>query len=362
MNNVLHRNDTAAFRLKTVSDHVAAEGQRISTKLESASIEILEVNGIPADFTEINNNNDLPSAISNDNLPSDQKPNAVFRDVIDRFNESRSAEMQIKDVALIDQTEIDPIKCVYISIDDVGVDQQKDSRKDDIKSGQVVENTVIHIQHNDSSYVITAVGMRRAFQMLLAFLLSNDLIRNHQIMFFSDGARNIRKSIKTFFSFCPHTLMLDWYHLEKRMTELLSMALKGSKDERSQIRETLDGILWAGNVDDAIAYLQNLPAANIKNSYKLNDAVAYLNRKKADIPCYAIRKLLGYRNSSNPAEKANDLIVADRQKHNGMSWSPIGSGSLAVISAAVINNELSDWVTNHEIPFKFNDSCDALAA
>ena len=35
----------------------------------------------------------------------------------------------------------------------------------------------------------------------------------------------------------------------------------------------------------------------------------------------ALRANLGLRNSSNPVEKANDLVVAGRQKHNGMAWS-----------------------------------------
>jgi hypothetical protein len=39
------------------------------------------------------------------------------------------------------------------------------------------------------------------------------------------------------------------------------------------------------------------------------------------IPVYAVRRQLGLRNSSNRGEKANDLLVAARQKHNGMSWS-----------------------------------------
>jgi len=38
---------------------------------------------------------------------------------------------------------------------------------------------------------------------------------------------------------------------------------------------------------------------------------------------------LGLRNSSNRGEKVNDLVVSERQKHNGMSWSPEGSVALA---------------------------------
>jgi len=52
--------------------------------------------------------------------------------------------------------------------------------------------------------------------------------------------------------------------------------------------------------------------------------ITYLHRNQACIPCYALRKKLGLRISSNPVEKANDLVVSNRQKHNGMSWSADG--------------------------------------
>ena len=71
------------------------------------------------------------------------------------------------------------------------------------KDGKVVENTVIHIQSKEGVYIITAVGMGKAFRILLAFLLKNHLLENRHLYFFSDGARNIRKGIKDYFAFCP---------------------------------------------------------------------------------------------------------------------------------------------------------------
>ncbi len=58
-----------------------------------------------------------------------------------------------------------------------------------------------------------------------------------------------------------------------------------------------------------------------------------------NIPCYALRQRLGLRISSNRAEKANDLVVAKRQKHNGMSWSKPGPLGLANVSAIFLNKE-----------------------
>lgn len=243
-----------------------------------------------------------------------------------KFIKDREDCDQIKEKALIGTVETHPENCVYVSIDDVGVDHQKDIRKDGgRKLGKVVENTVVHIQTPEGCYLLTAIGMKKAFSLVVAFLLSNHLLENRHLYIFSDGAQNIRRNIEAFFSFCPYTLMLDWYHLEKKMTELLSMALKGSKDDRHEIRNALNRKLWAGNVDDAVTYLKSLDPKFIKNPLRLEDAVNYLVRKKPYVPCYALRAVMEYRNSSNPVEKANDLIVTGRQKHIGMSWSYTGS-------------------------------------
>lgn len=70
------------------------------------------------------------------------------------------------------------------------------------------------------------------------------------------------------------------------------------------------------------------------------------------IPCYALRKKLGLRNSSNRGEKSNDLTVSERQKHNGMSWSKSGSSSLASVITLHQNGEQMNWLLKREIEFK----------
>ncbi|MBI4752987.1 hypothetical protein HY793_01255 [Candidatus Desantisbacteria bacterium] len=48
----------------------------------------------------------------------------------------------------------------------------------------------------------------------------------------------------------------------------------------------------------------------------------------------------------------NDLVVSDRQKHNGMSWSMPGSVALASITALVRNNEHKRWLEKGTIEFQ----------
>ena len=352
-NNVYNRDPENRFRVHTINDRIETIGNAISNEIESLSHDILLNNGFDPETSLPADTSAIPDSIKNPAVPdetSDRK-REISKATSD-YNKGRDKCMRIRSRKLVADVEHFPDDCVYVSIDDVGVRHQKDKRKDGgSKIGKVVENTVIHIQSKEGIYIITAVGMNKAFRLLLAFLLKNHLLENRHLYFFSDGARNIRKGIKDYFAFCPHKHMLDWYHLEKRMTELLSMALKGAKDKRHEIRKHLDGILWAGNISDAIDYLYSLDETNIKNAQKLDEAVEYLKGKKPYICCYALRAALGYRNSSNPAEKANDLVVATRQKHNGMSWSFLGSHALAIIEAVSLNGERDGWLRNRIIRF-----------
>ena len=146
-----------------------------------------------------------------------------------------------------------PEECVYVSIDDIGVKHQKDSRREgSVRDYKYVENTVAHIQYGDESYILTGTGMRNVFKSVPAFLLVNNLL-------------------------------------------------------------------------------------------------GYFQKKGAAITCYALRAKLGLRNSSNPVEKANDLVVAGRQKHNGMAWSPEGSGALAALQMIYLNNQPDLWFHRKEL-------------
>lgn len=356
LNAILHRLPGMEIKTSTLNEHIECHGRLAGEKLQQKAEQTLRQYSMNAQTGDIENPELIPDSVKYPDCTVEEAPapcvEEQFREQIAAFNKDREACDQIRDKVLIEAVETHPENCVYVSIDDVGVDHQKDTRRDGgRKQGKVVENTVVHIQTPEGCYLLTAIGMKKAFSLVVSFLLCNHLLENRHLYIFSDGAQNIRKNIEAYFSFCPYTLMLDWYHLEKKMTELLSMALKGAKDARHEIRNVLDRKLWAGNVEDAIIYLRTLDGKFIKNPLHLEDAVKYLERKKPYIPCYALRSILDYRNSSNPVEKANDLIVAGRQKHNGMSWSYTGSGSLAVISAMLYNGEIKSWLIDHQIPF-----------
>ena len=192
--------------------------------------------------------------------------------------------------------------------------------------------------------------MKTVLNYLIAFLFNNGLTGN-RFQFFTDGHTILNKAIIKSFSWYKNIgIILDWYHLEKKCKEQLSMALKGYKI-RNQILEQLMPILWHGITDTGIVLLNTLDDALIKDTSKLDKLIEYLKRNKPYIPCYAIRKELGLRNSSNIGEKMNDLVVSNRQKHNGMSWSKDGSIALASITALKRNKESKKWFQEKELSF-----------
>ena len=252
-----------------------------------------------------------------------------------------------------------PVHSVNISLDDVGVKKQKEKRQcwdqsereNQEKKRKSAYQTVVHVENQRGSYVFNALGVRIALQILLAFLLDNDLLKG-KLMVFLDGQRSLHSSVlEALNGWAPLQLILDWYHLEEKCKKQLSLALN-NRQKRNEVLEKVLNWLWHGLIEPATDYLNTIEDVYIKNSEALEKLRGYFERNRGLIPCYSVRKRLGLRNSSNVGEKSNDLLVSDRQKHNGMSWSQQGSVSLAAITALVRNREYYRWFTNKEINFK----------
>jgi hypothetical protein len=94
----------------------------------------------------------------------------------------------------------------------------------------------------------------------------------------------------------PFKIILDWYHLEKKCKDLLSMAING-KQIKNQILTELLVWLWLGKVDEAICLLRDLKADHIKNAIQRDNLITYLSRNHDCIPCYSLRKKLGLRSA-----------------------------------------------------------------
>ena len=250
-----------------------------------------------------------------------------------------------------------PDTTVNVCIDDVGTKRQKPSRVStptasaSSDSPKTVQHTIAAVEQRGRRYILAGYGVVATLRMLMALLVHNGCL-GYRLQFFVDGQRSLQGAIRRCFAWHPAVvLILDWYHLRKKCATLLSLAMTG-RDPRNTALKSVLHLLWYGLVDQAQAMLNDLDQAQIKNPKALKELVGYLERNRPGIPCYAVRKRLGLRNSSQLGEKMNDVVVANRQKHHGMSWSVAGSTALASLTALVKNGEVAHWLKEGTLEFK----------
>lgn len=210
LNRFYHRNGDTEVRLRTLSGSINRTGKEVSAALSSATEHVLRqygfdtTTGIPCEGVTLSDN------ITQDHAPKmlDQKTLQARQNAIDAVNETRTVKIpfDVKDVTLETNAE----RCIYISIDDIGVKRQKDHRSEDyVKDSKNVENSVADIQFHGRRFTLTAIGMQNLMNSVLAFLLENSLLK-YELVCFTDGARNIKSYIETMFAFHPYVLYLDW--------------------------------------------------------------------------------------------------------------------------------------------------------
>jgi hypothetical protein len=263
----------------------------------------------------------------------------------------------------------DPTVTVNVSIDDVLAKKQKEHRErqgrgaahpsdaqastepSSVEQKKRVHATVAHVEVGAQRQVFASAGLMLTCLFVMAFLVTNKKLRSNW-MFFVDGQRNLHDVVLQTFSWQGTLqLILDWYHVVKKCKEMLSLGLN-NRHVRNEVLKPLLRLLWYGNLDAAIAHLRQIDPKHIKNHDAVDRLIAYLERNRQYIPCYAARRKLGLRNSSNRGEKANDLVVSARQKHNGMSWSQEGSSALATLSALVANDNHRPWFEERRVDFR----------
>ena len=228
-NRVYHRDGEDCFIPETLKARQIRMGDAVSSDYMSEACSVLESHGIDKDSGIIDESSDIPASARNPDLPEPVSEQQIA-EVVEPLNEGRGDNEKIVHLEKVAGTEASAADCVYVCIDDVGVKHQKEQRNTDKeKDRKYVQNTVVHIQQT-----LTAIGMKNAFRLLVAFLLANGLMENRRLIFLTDGARDIKENIAAFFGFREYTLMLDWLHLKKKCKEYLSMAGRQGmrKDER----------------------------------------------------------------------------------------------------------------------------------
>lgn len=347
------RNEKDGTPSRTLSNIIELEGKKVREAFIKITKDILYDNN----FNESGAPNSEVAAKKY--APDKRKMDISQKIIVQKINDYNKDKPDSLKIPMDEQEHFyeDIDNTVNISIDDVCVKKQKDERPKDKEKGDdskthYVRNTIVHIEKSKEKYWLNASSTVKVLPMIIAFLLYNNSLKNY-LIFFVDGEQSLHKAINKVFSWCKYFgILLDWYHLSEKCKMELSLALK-KKDFRNEILEKVEQQLWLGKIDAASDVLKSIPKDNIKSESNIERLIGYFERNREYIPCYALRKSLGLRISSNKAEKANDLLVATRQKHNGMSWSENGSVSLATISTLYKNNEQNRWYEKSQIQFKF---------
>jgi hypothetical protein len=356
LNRVLWRQEKPdQVQSRTIANLVEREGKQIQAHVGKKAERIFQEHGFNTAGSVVDQQQ-ASSSIQCSDVTFDQE---VVSLMIEELNRGQEKEKHIE-LSELHETFEDPCAVkANISIDDVCCKRQKAS---DRKRGsapkekrEMVYNTVAHIQNKESkAYTLNTSTISQMMTIILAFLLSNGLLsKPGSLVFFTDGARDLRSAIQDMFSFLPFKIILDWHHLEKKCKNLLSMAING-KQTKNQLLSDLLAWLWLGKVDRAVELLSNVKQDVIKNKKELENLINYFERNRSYIPCYALRQKLHLRVSSNLVEKANDLVVSNRQKHHGMSWSTDGSTSLATLTTVRHNSEDMNWLLKRDISFTFD--------
>lgn len=184
-------------------------------------------------------------------------------------------------------------------------------------------------------------------QLFLVLLLCGGNLKT-KVILLGDGARwIIRFFQERLVSWPLAALFLDWYHCRKKCYDLTSLICRGRK-AKSELLGLLLKHLWPGQVQDALDILEEYrPQA--KNTQKLDELINYLNNRLPYIPNYRERRAQQQYIGSAHVEKANDLIIARRQKHQGMHWSEQTSDALAALRTLMLNGGWDLYWQKHQV-------------
>jgi hypothetical protein len=163
-----------------------------------------------------------------------------------------------------------------------------------------------------------------------------------------DGARWIRDFFQSLSGWVRKGLILDWYHLQHKCYELTSLICRGRK-AKAELLSPLLLDLWQGQVAAALARLAEY-RSQAKNETKLEELMGYLEKNCAAIPNYRERRAHSLFIGSGQAEKADDLLVARRQKHKGMHWEDKTSDALCALQNLILNQSWNTYWQERLVP------------
>ena len=311
---------------------------------------------------------DLVVRISGEKLLSDQK---IWEIVVNKAVEiSRTwlGEMkQIKpEMAIAPSVDIyDPLTEEILLFDDgIGVKKQKETRdkkqevvmsesepsgKKQKRKTVITDVVLLQTPPGNFEYLTNPINHQGKPVISLEEIVKYKLTSYYQnddyplpIVAITDGASNIRKRLLKL-SGQGITLILDWYHLGKKLREFLSM-ISRNKAEKTEHSKFLFFNLWRGQINEVLTYLKTQIKA--RNQEKLDELITYITKHESEIINYELGRQIGKTIGRGRMEKGVDLVIGNRQKHKGMSWSFLGSRALAILKVTEYNGQWrQSWLT-----------------
>jgi len=214
------------------------------------------------------------------------------------------------------------------------------------EAGHFLELRTARIMTQHGSRYLSGVGAVFLQGLRVAALLCLGPLSS--LLLIADGARWIRSFFAdALANLTDKTMLLDWHHLRQKCLDLSSRICRG-KLAKVQMLRRLYRRLWCGDVEGAIVVLET-QRAETKNETKLDELISYLGSRQAWIPNYRQRRIERKYIGSAHVEKANDLIVARRQKNRGMQWSEATSDALAALRTLMLNGGWERYWQQREV-------------
>ncbi len=188
--------------------------------------------------------------------------------------------------------------------------------------------------------LLTADGRRylsgRGFAFLTQVRAAVAACFDQSLLVVADGAGWIRTFYRDHLAHLPHTeMLLDWHHLAQKCRDL-SRKIAPVRADRVQLLHRLFRWLWAGNVPRALRVLE-AQRSQAADPLAVETLSTYLTARAEWIPNYRQRRRQQRYIGSGLGEKANDRIVARRQKRRGMQWGAQTSDGLAALRTLALN-------------------------
>lgn len=250
-------------------------------------------------------------------------------------------------IPFIEKVDIyDPLSKELLYFDDgVGVKKQKVHRQKkeepvatlaQEKENKTIQTDVVVIGtcKDDFHHLTCAEATNNLEESIHCHLSYEYPTQSLPIVAITDGAKCIRTRLISLFG-NGIQIILDWYHLEDKVRKYLSRLGLNKTIKEEHIKEIL-GYLWNGKPIEALIYTDVM--IQTKQWQILEELQNYILKHQYEICDYEKRqKVAGKTIGSGRGEKANDIIVAHRQKKKSQAWSKKGSNALSILKTVETN-------------------------